>query len=487
LSNAIQLGTPMQHNTIDREASTFSRRDLFRRTACGFGHTALLGMLHSVAQANSAARPSAGNPLAIRPPHFPPKAKQVIFLFMHGGVSHVDTFDPKPKLTEMDGKPLPFETPLQFAATGNLLKSPWKFRNYGESGLPVSELFPHIGSIVDELCFVRSMKVEQVDHGGALLQQHTGSAVFPRPSMGAWVLYGLGTENQNMPGFVTISPSTIHGAAQNYGTAFLPATYQGTSIGDANTPMTRAQVKNLKRAESSTSLQRLQLDVIQQANRRHKERFSTDSRLNARIEAFELAFRMQMEAPDVIDLSSESKTMIERYGIDGGPTDNFGRQCLLARRLVENGVRFVQCSHTYKWDQHGGLKAGHTKNANEVDKPIAALISDLKSRGLLDETLVVFGTEFGRTPVAQGTDGRDHNPYGFTMWMAGGGVKGGSAYGATDEFGYFAVENVVSMYDFHATLLYLLGIDHERLTYRHAGRDFRLTDVHGKVVDDLIA
>jgi len=472
-------------------SSSLSRRDLLRQVACGFGHTALLGMLNSVAGTASAADPVpvdpiSGNPLAPRDPHFKSKAKNVIFLFMHGGVSHVDTFDPKPKLTEMDGKPLPFKTPLQFAATGNLLKSPWKFRNYGESGLPVSELFPHVGSIVDELSIIRSMKVEQVDHGGAILQQHTGSAVFPRPSMGAWILYGLGTENQNLPGFVTISPSTFHGAAQNYGTAFLPATYQGTAVGDGNTPMTRAKIQNLKRAESSTRLQRLQLDMIQAANRRHQQKSAADSRLDARIGAFELAFRMQMEAPEVLDLSSESKATMDSYGIGGGPTDNFGRQCLLARRLVEKGVRFVQCSHTYKWDQHGGLKAGHTNNAKEVDQPIAALIRDLKSHGLLDETLVVFGTEFGRTPVAQGKDGRDHNPYGFTMWMAGGGVKGGTAYGATDEFGYYAVENVVSMYDFHATLLHLMGMDHKRLTYRHAGRDFRLTDVHGKVLRDIV-
>jgi uncharacterized protein (DUF1501 family) len=341
--------------------------------------------------------------------------------------------------------------------------------------------------MIDEVCMIRSMKVEQVDHGGALLQLHTGSAVFPRPSMGAWVVYGLGTENQNLPGFVTISPSTIHGAAQNYGTAFLPAAYQGTALGNANTPMTRARIKNLKPGEPKTALQRMQLDAIQQANRRHKQQRAGDTRLDARIEAFELAFRMQMEAPDAIDLASESKTTFDSYGIGGGPTDNFGRQCLLARRFVERGVRFVQCSHTYKWDQHGGLKSGHENNAREVDQPIAALLRDLKSRGLLDETLVVFATEFGRTPVAQGTDGRDHNPYGFTIWLAGGGVRKGVAYGATDEFGYFATEKIVSMYDLHATLLHLLGIDHERLTYRHAGRDFRLTDVHGRVLEEIIA
>lgn len=465
---------------------SITRRQLLQRTACGFGHTAMLALLHEQAEADSSQ--TAGVPLAAKPPHFAPRAKKIIFLFLHGGVSHVDTFDPKPELDKRHGEPLPFKQQLQFAGQlGNLLRSPWKFQQHGKSGLPVSELFPQIATCIDDVCFVRSMKVEQVDHGGAILQLHTGSAVFPRPSVGAWVVYGLGTENQDLPGFVTISPPSIHGAAQNAASGFLPAAFQATPIGNATASMKNATIRDLSRAEQTGDLQRLQLDLIQKGNRRHRDRVAQDSRLDARIESFELAFRMQASAPDALNLEQETQATHAAYGVDDGPTDNFARQCLLARRLVERGVRFVQCSHTYKWDQHGDLKNGHENNAREVDQPIAALLKDLKQRSLLDDTLVVFATEFGRTPMAQGKDGRDHNPYGFTMWLAGGGVKGGTAYGATDEFGYHAAENVVTMYDLHATMLHLLGLDHERLTYRHAGRDFRLTDVHGRVIDELIA
>ncbi|MCH2129166.1 MAG: DUF1501 domain-containing protein [Pirellulaceae bacterium] len=458
---------------ISPSGTTVTRRELLRRTACGFGNVALMGLLARMAQGNNS--------------HFRPRAKQVIFLFMHGGVSHIDSFDPKPELEKYDGQPLPYDTPLQFAEVGNLMKSPWKFRRYGQSGLPVSDLFPQIGDVIDDICLVRSMHVEQVDHGGAILQLHTGSAVFTRPSMGAWVAYGLGSENDNLPGFITISPPMMHGAQQNYGSAFLPAAYQGTAVGDFKTPMTQSKIRNLMRAEPTAELQRMQLDLIQDANRQHAASSASDLRLEGRIESLELAFRMQMEAPQVLDTSGETQQTYDLYGINGSPTDNFGRQCLLARRLVENGVRFVQCSHSYKWDQHGNLRGGHSTNAHEVDQPVAALIIDLKQRGLLDDTLVVWGTEFGRTPVVQGNDGRDHNPYGFTMWMAGGGVKPGMAYGSTDEFGYFAQDNKVSMYDFHATMLYLLGIEHTALTYHYAGRDFRLTDVFGHVVKDVIA
>jgi hypothetical protein len=465
-----------------------SRRQMLRTAACGFGHVALVGLLQNLSHAMGAATPlSSPKSTRMAAPHFAPRAKQVIFLFMHGGVSHVDTFDPKPKLTAMDGQKLPFDTPLQFAQVGNLMRSPWRFSQYGQSGLPASELFPHVGSMVDDICFIRSMFVEQVDHGGAILQLHTGSSVFPRPSMGAWIAYGLGTENNNLPAFVTISPPMMHGAQQLYGSSFLPAAYQGTAVGDYTTPMHRAGIRNLRRAEPTDELERAQLDLLQQFNRNFADQAQNDSRLEARIQSFELAFRMQMEAPTALDMNDEAASTLEQYGINGGPTDNFGRQCLLARRLVERGVRFVQCSHSYKWDQHSGLKAGHESNAREVDQPIAALLQDLKQRGMLDETLVVWGTEFGRTPVAQDNNGRDHNPYGFTMWLAGGGVRGGIAHGATDEFGYYAVEKRVSMYDLHATLLHLLGIDHTRLTYRHSGRDFRLTDVHGNIVSDILA
>jgi hypothetical protein len=330
------------------------------------------------------------------------------------------------------------------------------------------------------------MHGDQVDHGGAILQLHTGSAVFTRPSLGAWVTYGLGTENQDLPGFVTLSPTMMHGAQQNFGSAFLPGAYQGTAVGDFHTPMADAKIRNLKPAAPTAALERAELDLIQQLNDEHAVEAPPDPRLEARIQSFELAFRMQMEAPQAFDLAGESEATLRGYGIGQGRTDNFGRQCLLARRLVERGVRFVQCSHSYKWDQHDSLKSGHETNAREVDKPIAALITDLKQRGLLDDTLVFWGTEFGRTPVSQG-DGRDHNPYGYTVWLAGGGVRGGTAYGATDELGYFAEQDRVSLYDLHATMLHLLGLDHTRLTYRYNGRDFRLTDVHGSVVSGILA
>ncbi|MGE3241719.1 MAG: DUF1501 domain-containing protein [Pirellulales bacterium] len=477
-------GFPHHGQSDSPAGERLSRRQLLRSAACGFGHVALLGMLQNTASQLQAAQTPA---TLLGMPHFAPRAKRVIFLFMHGGVSHLDTFDPKPQLTKMDGKPLPFDTPLQFNQVGNLMRSPWTFRQYGQSGLPVSDLFPHVGSVVDDLCIVRSMFAEQVDHGGAILQLHTGSAVFPRPSMGAWISYGLGSENDDLPAFVTISPPMMHGAQQLYGSGFLPAAYQGTPVGDYTTPMKRAGIRNLQRAEPTDRLEREQLDLLQQFNRSYAAHAPTDSRLEARIQSFELAFRMQMEAPAVLGIEEETPATLKLYGINEEPTDNYGRQCLLARRLVERGVRFVQCSHSYKWDQHSDLKNGHEKNAGEVDRPIAALITDLKQRGLLDETLVIWGTEFGRTPVGEGNNGRDHNPYGFTMWMAGGGVKGGIAHGATDDFGYYSVEKRVSMYDLHATLLYLLGLDHTRLTFRYSGRDFRLTDVHGEVVHDIIA
>ena len=465
-----------------------SRRAMLRRSACGFGYLALLGMMDEEIRAEGKS-PASKVALGTRGLHFAPRAKRVIFIFLHGGVSHVDSFDPKTELDKHDGKELPFERPLQFGPTGNLFKSPWKFKNYGRSGLPVSELWPNLATRVDDICFIRSMHVEQVDHGGALLQLHTGSAVFPRPSMGAWLLYGLGSENRDLPGFVIVKPMTFHGGIQNYGSAFLPAQYQGTPVGTYSDNMKYATIPHLGRRDTTDTLQRLQLDYVQKANRRGLVGFEEDSRLDARIQAYELAYRMQAAAPEVMDISGESEETLALYGIDQDPTDDFGRQCLLARRLSEQGVRFVQTVHgpNAKWDQHAGLKDGHEGLARQADKPIAGLLQDLKQRGLLDETLVVWGTEFGRTPVSQGGNGRDHNPYGFTLWLAGGGVKGGYSYGATDELGYFAVENKVSMYDFHATILHLLGIDHTRLTYRHNGQDMRLTEVHGHVVDDIIA
>ncbi len=460
------------------------RRALLRNLACGFGTLGLTGLMADL----EAAQPA--NPMAPRAPHFPAKAKRVIFLFMHGGPSSIDTFDPKPRLVKDDGKPLPFKRPLTFAEgqVGGLMKSPWAFKRYGESGLEVSDLFPHVGSCIDDICVIRSVVGDSVAHGGASLQLHTGSNTFTRPSMGSWIVYGLGTENQNLPGFITIKPSLAHGGAKNWSSAFLPAAYQGTAIGNAGIKARdlAEPIENLV-SGLSPELQRYELDMLQEMNRRHAFTREYDPELEGRIQAFELAFRMQTVAPEALDLSKESEATKKLYGLDREETFDFGWQCLMARRFAERGVRFIQCSHSYKWDQHSELYRLHTKNAREVDIPIAGLLKDLKSRGMLKDTLVLWGAEFGRTPVAQGGDGRDHNPYGYTMWMAGGGVKGGFAYGATDEFGYYAVQDRMHLHDLHATILHLLGLDHTRLTYFFSGRNFRLTDVAGNVAHKIIA
>ncbi len=474
-------------NERKETAMNISRRQLLRQSACGFGNLALLSLL---AQSTVADTIHAG-PLAPKQPHFPATAKRVIFLFMHGGVSHVDSFDPKPKLTELNGQPLPVAKPkFEFAPTGNLLASPWKFQPYGESGIEVSELFPQIGSCIDDICVIRSMNGgDQVSHGPALLNINTGSGVFARPSLGAWTLYGLGTENQNLPGFISLSPSLYHGGTQNYGSAFLPASFQGTRIGDGSTNFKETQLSNLAPGDDPT-LQRLQLDLLMQRNRQHLAKVGDDPQLEARIAAFEMSFRMQAEAPEVMDITRETAEIQTSYGVNVEPTDEFARQCLLARRCLEAGVRFVQVNFSYPrnyWDAHSDLRNNHTTNAKKVDQPIAALLQDLKSRGLFDDTLVIFGTEFGRTPAAQGTDGRDHHPHAFSVWLAGGGVRGGMTHGQTDEFGYYVQNNKVTMPDFHATILHLLGLNHEHLTYRHAGRDYRLTDVFGNVVKEVLA
>ena len=468
--------------------NTISRRAMLGRTGLGFAALGLDGLL---AQANAAV--ASANPLAPKAPHYAPRAKRVIFLFMHGGVSHVDSFDPKPRLQADDGKPMPIKRELSFSEkAGGLMASPFEFKQYGQSGIPVSNLFPHMASCVDDLCVLRSMVGDAVDHGGAMLQLHTGSFTFVRPSMGSWVLYGLGTENQNLPGFVTIKPTLWHGGGKNWGSAFLPGAYQGTPIGYSAMEVDNIKnepIEHLTNSHLTTEQQRYELEMVQKLNRWHAEDKSHDAELEARIQALELAFRMQVEAPEALSTGDESEATRKLYGLDDETTRDFGWQCVIARRLIERGVRFVQCSHSgheEKWDHHRQVARRHWASAREVDRPIAGLLTDLKGRGLLDDTLVIWGGEFGRTPYAE-ADGRDHNPYGFTIWLAGGGVKGGVVYGATDEFGYHAVENRIHIHDLHATALHLLGFDHERLTYRHDGRDFRLTDVAGRVVTDILA
>jgi hypothetical protein len=464
----------------NRFTPVFSRRDLLRFSSAGFGNLALASMLQ--ADTNGAGA------LASRPPQHRARAKRIIFLFMHGGPSQVDTFDYKPLLARDDGKPLPFAKPRVFSSqTGNLLASPWKFRQHGQCGAWVSELFPHVAQCVDDLCMIHSMQGSNSRHGGALLELHTGSDTFVRPSMGSWITYGLGTENESLPGYITICPTLTHGGANAYGSAFLPGQYQGTPLGTASTPSDQAKIPFIQNADhTSLDLQRIELDLVAHMNQRQLAATGPDAQLEARIDAFELAYRMQTAAPELQDVNDEPQSMHQLYGLDQEATANFGRQCLMARRFAERGVRFVQCTHSYKWDQHSNLRKDHARNALEVDKPIAGLLKDLKSRGLLDDTLVLWGGEFGRTPVAQGTDGRDHNPQGYTMWLAGGGVQGGIRYGATDEYGYFAVEKKVHLHDLHATILYLLGLDHMQLTYSHGGRDFRLTDVYGEVVREIM-
>ncbi|MCI0659704.1 MAG: DUF1501 domain-containing protein [Acidobacteria bacterium] len=474
-----------------RRETPLSRRAWLRAAGLGFGSLGLTAILAE--QSRISAAPQTGNPLAVREPHFTPKAKRVIFLFMHGGPSSIDTFDPKERLIRDHGKPLPIQRPLAFDnknEAGPLMKSPWEFRPGGKSGVPVSDLFPHVRECVDDLCIIRSMVGEGVDHGAALLQTFTGTSTFIRPSLGSWTVYGLGTENQNLPGFIAVKPSLAHGGAKNWSSAFLPGVYQGTAIGHAGLKVDEIKkepIEYLINKNYSTEEQRYELDMMQNINRRHEELRRRDPQLEARIQAFELAFRMQTEASPIFKIDQESEATKKLYGLDDPLTQDFGWQCLLARRLAEREVRFIQCTHSYKWDQHSELYNGHTQNAREVDKPIAGLLKDLKSRGLLKDTLVIWAGEFGRTPVSQGGDGRDHNPYGYTIWLAGGGVKGGFIYGATDEIGYHSVEDRMHIHDFHATVLHLLGLDHEKLTYRYSGRDFRLTDVAGVVAEKLIA
>jgi hypothetical protein len=473
------------------DASLLTRRHALKSAACGFGYLALAGLAQRAAAAT--------DPLAPKKTHHMPRAKRVIFLFMQGGVSHVDSFDHKPLLDEKDGQPRDFDDARKIANSGKreassqrVMKSLWKFRQHGQTGRWGSELFPEMCRHVDDLCFIHSLNTEGIAHGPATLFLHCGATQFIRPSMGSWVTYGLGTENENLPGFITISPSAGNGGPRNFGNAFLPAVYQGTALGKAGAPASEATIRNLANPNLSTAEQRRQFDLLQAMNAEQLKRNPGDSELEAVINSYELAWRIQNNAPGVLDLAKESEATKQLYGIGDAKTDNFGRQCLMARRLCESGVRYVQVTYgdntaNPAWDQHSNMPK-HKDHALAVDKPISGLLTDLKQRGLLDDTIVWWGGEFGRTPYAEknGT-GRDHNAGGFTVWLAGGGFKPGTSFGATDEWGHLAVQDKVHMHDLHATILHQLGLDHEKLTYRYDGRDFRLTDVHGHVVKELLA
>lgn len=430
------------------------------------------------------------NPLAPKLPPFAGKAKRVVQFFLNGGPSHVDSFDPKPLLAKYAGQSLPGEYIKTERKTGAAFPSPFKFNKYGQSGLEVSDLFPKIGALADDLCMIRSMKAEVPNHEPSLMLMNCGNSVLSRPSLGSWTTYGLGTENTNLPGFIVMCPGGYPiKESDNWQSGFLPGAYQGTYIDSQHTRIEKL-IENIRNSRSSLPEQRKQLDFIQQLNAEHEKARQDDGRLEARIQSFEMAYRMQMEAADAFDINKEPESMRKMYG-----DSVHGRQTLIARRLLERGVRFVQLWHgaSQPWDSHAKIEENHRKLAKEIDQPAAALIQDLKQRGMLHDTLVIFGGEFGRTPTVELTGGgassygRDHNPYGFTVMLAGGGVKGGMAYGSTDEFGFKAVENIVDVHDLHATILHLLGFDHEKFTYRYAGRDFRLTDVFGQVVKDVIA
>jgi len=463
-----------------------SRREFLSRAASGFGAVALAALAGETAfGAISGDRRT--NPLAPQATHHAPRAKNVIFLFMDGGVSQVDSFDPKPRLDRENGQDIKARVqPTQFDNVGKVLKSPWEFRQRGQSGIPVSDLFPHIAECVDDLAIVRSMVSNFSEHTSANYFLHSGSGQQGRPSMGAWTTYGLGSECQNLPGFVVLNSGMIPpGGWDCFGSGFLPASYQGSSFRAGAQP-----VADLARLERDDAHQLKKLALMRSLDHATLSRTGRDDQLESAIANYELAFRMQTAVPNLMDISDETKETQELYGLDDPATESYGRECLVARRLVERGVRFVEllCQNLGhdRWDQHSNLKEGHEQNARATDKPIAGLLKDLKRRGLLDDTLVVWAGEFGRTPMAQGTNGRDHNPFGFSIWMAGGGIKGGTVYGATDDYGYYAVENKVEIHDLHATMLHLLGMDHTRLTMRFGGRDMRLTDVHGNVVRDII-
>ena len=459
-----------------------SRREFLHRASGGFGALALAGLWSELQAAETPA-----DPLAARPGHFPAKADRVIFIFSTGGVSHVDTFDHKPKLTTDHGKSITasrwLNKPGKFERF--LIKSRWAFKKYGKSGLSVSDLFPNLGGVIDDVCLLNAMHCESDGHDKATLAAHTGSPQFARPSAGAWVSYGLGTVNKNLPSFMVLAPFAPYAGAQTWGSDFLPGCHQGTHVVPGKDPLPNLQPRVL-----GPELQQMELDLLGKLNRRHLDERVADRALDARIRSFETAFGMQREAPEAFDLSKETDETLKLYGLDRGATSGFGWQCLVARRLAERGVRFLELidvGSSNNWDSHGNM-ADHERLAKAIDRPIAGLLADLKRKGMLDRTLVVWTTEFGRTPfnAQAGHAGREHHNLCFTSWLAGGGVKGGIAHGTSDEYGILPAEDKVHTHDLHATMLHLLGIDHEKLTYRYAGRDYRLTDVAGEVVKPIL-
>lgn len=475
----------MNHQpSVDDVIST--RREFLQRVGMGFGAMGL-------SQVDSQASGDFRSPLRLKSPHFPGKAKAVIHLFMNGGPSHVDTFDPKPMLDRYAGKPLPMENLRTERKTGAAFASPFKFKQYGQSGTPVSEIFSNVAESVDDIAVIRSMHAEVPNHEPSLMLMNCGDARQIRPAMGSWITYGLGSANQNLPGFISMCPGGYPiQESQNWQSGFLPSVYQGTYIDTQHRRMDKL-IENIRSQSLPTSQQRKQLDLLRLLNEKHLEKRSDDQKLEARIASYELAYRMQMDATDAFDIEREPKHVREMYG-----EGTQARQMLIARRLIERGVRMVQVWHGrgQPWDNHDDIEVRHRKLAGECDQAIGALLKDLKQRGMLDETLVIWGGEFGRTPTVElpkpgsnagKINGRDHNHWGFSTWMAGGGVKGGYVHGETDEFGFKAVKDKVHVHDLHATILHLLGFDHEKLTFRHAGRDFRLTDVHGNVINQLLA
>jgi hypothetical protein len=474
----------MNHPYCSQRTTSVSRRDALRTLSAGFGYLAFAGLAAAEAERQPAT-------LTARKPHFEPRAKRVIFLCMRGGPSHVDTFDYKPRLKQDHGRASSYGSPW--------CASPWNFQQHGDSGLWISELFPNLARQVDKLCLLHGMHCDQPAHAQAFIQMHTGNFQSVRPSLGAWTLYGLGSESQNLPGFISINPPTATGGAQNYGSAFLPAAVQGTKFTIQDGSQRNRRIDQLRRGEAnpyginnavnarlSRPQQRDQLDLINALNREKLNRDQHSPLVEGAIENFELAFRMQDAVPGVMDISGETEETLSLYGINADPTDGFGRQCLLARRFAEAGVRFIELGHG-SWDQHSNIQTALAKNGAETDKPIAGLLADLQRRHLLKDTLILWGGEFGRTPYSDSGSGRDHNHKGYTMWMSGGGVKGGFHYGRTDEHGHEAIENKMHVHDWHATILHLLGLNHERLTYRYAGREMRLTDVAGSVATDILA